>query len=170
MGSFRVYHDMLEDYEIHSLSPAMFRFYFHLKCVFSKYGGKLADIDDARWCMRIKSEAKFRRQLEILENAGLIFINEGGGVSIAVRPYEDMRPPAHVWKAARERIFERDNYTCAYCGERGGKLECDHIIPVARGGTHDDANLTTACFPCNRSKRDKTVEEWRGQGGTHSID
>ena len=50
--------------------------------------------------------------------------------------------------------------TCAYCGQRGGRLECDNIIPVSRGGLHDDVNLTTSCFTCNRKKRTKTAEEF----------
>ena len=70
------------------------------------------------------------------------------------------RPPIAEWREIRERIFARDDYTCTYCGDRGGKLECDHIYPVAKGGTHEDSNLTTACFKCNRSKRSKTLEEW----------
>lgn len=76
-----------------------------------------------------------------------------------MRPGRD-RPGESVWAVLRSEVFERDNYTCTYCGERGGKLECDHIIPVAKGGGHDLANLTTACRPCNRSKRDKTLAEW----------
>ncbi len=71
------------------------------------------------------------------------------------------RPLAHVWNQIRQRIFARDDYTCHYCGERGKRLECDHVVPVARGGAHDDDNLVTACFKCNRSKRDKLVDEWR---------
>lgn len=70
------------------------------------------------------------------------------------------RPPIAEWREIRERIFARDNYTCSYCGVRGTKLECDHIYPVARGGTHEDSNLTTACLKCNRSKRSKTLAEW----------
>ena len=70
------------------------------------------------------------------------------------------RPPAHEWRVIRDRVFERDDYTCGYCGARGGKLECDHIVPVSRGGSHHDDNLLTACFTCNRSKRDKLVSEW----------
>lgn len=70
------------------------------------------------------------------------------------------RPSSAEWSAIRARIFERDNYTCQYCGERGKKLECDHVYPVSRGGTHDDDNLKTACRSCNRNKRNKTVEEW----------
>lgn len=71
------------------------------------------------------------------------------------------RLPANEWRVVRARIFERDSYTCTYCGARGVKLECDHIVPVARGGSFLDENLTTACFTCNRSKRDKLVSEWR---------
>ncbi|WP_413789550.1 HNH endonuclease [Limnobacter olei] len=71
------------------------------------------------------------------------------------------RPPIDVWKQTRERIFSRDDYTCTYCGKRGGELECDHIHPVAKGGTHEDSNLVTACKPCSRDKGTKTVSEWR---------
>lgn len=70
------------------------------------------------------------------------------------------RPMANEWIETRQRIFKRDNYTCRYCSIRGGRLECDHVVPVSRGGSHEDDNLATACFTCNRSKRDKTVEEW----------
>lgn len=53
-----------------------------------------------------------------------------------------------------------DDYACTYCGDIVGPFECDHVKPVARGGPSTIENLTTACFTCNRSKRDKTVEEW----------
>lgn len=76
-------------------------------------------------------------------------------------PFTDPeRPPAHIWRALRNEVFERDTYTCQYCGAAWVCLECDHIIPVSRGGSHDRENLTTACFRCNRAKRDKTPEEW----------
>jgi hypothetical protein len=71
-----------------------------------------------------------------------------------------LRPSAEVWNKIRANIFKRDNYTCQYCGEYGKKLECDHVIPVSRGGSHQDDNLVAACFKCNRSKRDKLIEEW----------
>ena len=71
------------------------------------------------------------------------------------------RPSQKIWAEIRTRIFLRDNFTCQYCGEYGKRLECDHILPVSRGGGHGDENLATACFACNRSKRNKLVDEWR---------
>ncbi len=73
------------------------------------------------------------------------------------------RPSIDEWKVIRERIFARDDYTCRYCGARGGYLECDHVHPVSRGGSSADSNLSTACKACNRDKGSKTLEEWRGQ-------
>lgn len=64
----------------------------------------------------------------------------------------------------RKGIFERDNYTCKYCGQIGGRLEIDHAIPIARGGDSKEENLVTSCYRCNRSKRIKTpceFEAWR---------
>ena len=72
-----------------------------------------------------------------------------------------LRPPANEWRQLREEVFARDDYTCHYCGARGVRLECDHVIAVARGGTHLLTNLVTACYPCNRSKAAKSVDEWR---------
>lgn len=65
------------------------------------------------------------------------------------------------WRSLRARIFARDGYRCVYCGAKGVPLQCDHIIPQSRGGSNDPANLATACRMCNRSKADRTPEEWR---------
>jgi len=35
------------------------------------------------------------------------------------------------FKLWREAVFKRDNYTCRFCGERGGVLHPDHIKPFA---------------------------------------
>lgn len=73
---------------------------------------------------------------------------------------------AKLWKRIGKQVFERDHYTCKYCGQVGGKLEVDHMIPIVRGGTNDVTNLATSCRHCNRQKHDKTVSEflkWRGE-------
>jgi hypothetical protein len=64
------------------------------------------------------------------------------------------------WKVITKRIFERDKYTCQYCDQVGGILECDHIIPFSEGGSDEDNNLTTACRKCNRRKKNKSVAEF----------
>jgi len=53
-------------------------------------------------------------------------------------------------------ILRRDGFTCRYCGRNGNSatLEVDHIDPKANGGLDAEENLVTACFPCNRGKRD----------------
>jgi len=69
------------------------------------------------------------------------------------------------WINLRTRIFRRDNYTCTYCGKRGGELQCDHIFPASLGGCDDEENLTTACKPCNQRKAALTPEQWRNRCG-----
>jgi len=55
----------------------------------------------------------------------------------------------------RSEIFQRDNFTCVYCGKKNIPLCIDHFIPVKYGGTDDKENLRTSCFKCNSEKRDK---------------
>ena len=115
------------------------------------------DCDEAAYFLRCEG-ADITNILDALETLGRV--HQG----VVVRWSEDFidadRPSPHRWSIIRTRVFERDDYTCQYCGARGGKLECDHVHPVARGGQHDDSNLVTACLPCNRSKRDKFLHEW----------
>ena len=67
-----------------------------------------------------------------------------------------------ISKALRDRILERDNYTCQYCGKSRWKdevkLEVDHIIPISKGGTDDINNLTTSCRKCNRKKMNRILK------------
>ena len=57
-------------------------------------------------------------------------------------------------KKLRRKIFERDNFTCVYCGARSYEepLEIDHVIPRCKGGTDNENNLVTSCRKCNRMK------------------
>lgn len=60
----------------------------------------------------------------------------------------------------RFQVFKDDSYCCQLCGgsaRDGKKLEVDHKIAVARGGTNDRSNLWTLCFECNRGKRTHEV-------------
>lgn len=63
---------------------------------------------------------------------------------------------ALIKRSARFAVFERDGFACRYCGRRPPEvvLEVDHLVPKSRGGTNQRTNLVTACFDCNRGKRD----------------
>jgi len=54
------------------------------------------------------------------------------------------------WRKIRERILQRDGYTCQQCGGEGTTV--DHILPRSAGGGDDDWNLQCLCTKCNYSK------------------
>ncbi len=65
------------------------------------------------------------------------------------------------YKIWREAVFERDNYTCRFCGERGGKLNADHIKPFAYFPELRLAidNGRTLCVSCHK-KTDTYLNRW----------
>jgi 5-methylcytosine-specific restriction endonuclease McrA len=60
-----------------------------------------------------------------------------------------------MWTA----VMRRDNSLCRYCGARA--TEVDHVEPWSRGGLTVVGNLAAACQACNRSKGDRTPDEWQ---------
>ncbi len=55
-------------------------------------------------------------------------------------------------------IFQRDAFTCQYCGRTpkdGVKLHIDHILPLDKGGDNNESNLITSCESCNLEKHDQ---------------
>lgn len=104
-------------------------------------------------------------QVAELEGQGLIEITKNSEWKLSPRfvSPECQRLPLHLWQPIRLQVFLRDGFVCTYCGAKGVSLECDHVVPISKGGTNDLSNLTTACVKCNRDKRDKTPEEWLGR-------
>lgn len=64
---------------------------------------------------------------------------------------------------SKKAVFYRDNYTCAYCGDKFAlsKLTQDHVIPVCQGGLKSWENIVTACHECNSKKGGRTPDEAR---------
>ena len=62
---------------------------------------------------------------------------------------------------SRIHILQRDGFRCQYCGRKLpiSRLNFDHVIPRARGGSTNWENIVTACYPCNQRKGDRTPVE-----------
>ena len=61
----------------------------------------------------------------------------------------------HNLNSLRNKVFERDEYTCQICGKtihQGAVLCIDHIIPKILGGKSKLNNLQTLCVQCNSIK------------------
>lgn len=72
-----------------------------------------------------------------------------------------------------DKVIERDNGICYICGCRTTKEDhyysrgwftigdsyptIDHVVPLARGGTHTWDNVRLACHRCNSEKRDSVA-------------
>jgi len=56
-------------------------------------------------------------------------------------------------------IYAACDNKCVYCGSKE-RLELDHVVAIAAGGSHTQDNLTLACQSCNRSKGAKPLDEW----------
>jgi hypothetical protein len=152
---FRLHDELLDDPAVGLLPDKYFKTWISLLCAVSKHGPSIIKADGFAKYIRV-SKRHLTKALALFKERGLVVDGQ-----IKHFRTELARLGNSEWSTIRGMVFERDNYTCAYCGERGGKLECDHIIPHSRGGSDEMGNLTTACFSCNRSKRAKTPEEWR---------
>jgi hypothetical protein len=65
---------------------------------------------------------------------------------------------------SRHDVCERDEWTCQICGKKVDQRKIaphpksptlDHIIPLAKGGTHEPKNVQLAHFLCNSVKGDR---------------
>jgi 5-methylcytosine-specific restriction endonuclease McrA len=63
--------------------------------------------------------------------------------------------------AVRREVWERDGHQCAFVGENGRRcearrgLECDHIVPAARGGESSVANVRLLCRAHNQFEAER---------------
>jgi 5-methylcytosine-specific restriction endonuclease McrA len=92
-----------------------------------------------------------------------------------IRAHRELRQAIGARRRSRELAAEGDytteqwvallqsyRYCCAYCGAEG-RLEPDHRVPLARGGTNFIENILPACHRCNSRKRLLTEEEFRAR-------
>jgi len=103
----------------------------------------------------------YRGKAEMLENGtGLIHsASYTFPVPSVIRLAYMIKRPRPERKLTRLEVFNRDQYTCQYCGKEARQLTLDHVIPRYQGGEHTWENVVSACIPCNRRKAGKTLEQ-----------
>jgi 5-methylcytosine-specific restriction endonuclease McrA len=65
-----------------------------------------------------------------------------------------------------KRLLEAQEWRCkaCQCDLHVSGYHRDHIMPLALGGAHEDANIQILCPFCNLSKGAKSPTPMRGQG------
>lgn len=65
-------------------------------------------------------------------------------------------------KTIRAYLLEKCGYTCQYCGgtTKDKRLEVEHMISRANGGSSKLKNLTIACCACNKTKDNRNLDVW----------
>ncbi|MEO0986187.1 MAG: HNH endonuclease [Cyanobacteria bacterium J06639_14] len=65
-----------------------------------------------------------------------------------------------VPEVIRARVRQRAGNRCEYCLSPQalvmGRLQSDHVFPIAKGGSDSEENLCLACELCNQYKWTKT--------------
>jgi 5-methylcytosine-specific restriction endonuclease McrA len=103
----------------------------------------------------------FSGKAEMLEN-GVGFIHTSNSqypLPSVIRLAYLVKRPRPQPKLTRVEIFNRDHYTCQYCGKQSHQLTLDHVKPRNQGGKHTWDNLVSACAACNRKKAGRTPEQ-----------
>ncbi len=74
------------------------------------------------------------------------------------RRHLDRHPNEQRRESIRQRVLERDHFSCRYCGAQpeSDRLVAEHVI---NGGPTTMENLVTACRGCNVRKGKRTYEE-----------
>jgi len=101
---------------------------------------------------------------EMFERNRLRFVRKPGTITKKIaencRKCAKQRRARGVKYTKWEHVKARWDYYaggCYLCGKPADTL--DHVIPIARGGTHFPANLRPSCRTCNSRKGAKALNE-----------
>ncbi len=102
-----------------------------------------------------------RGKAEVIENGRgeLHAMNASVPIPSVVRLTQFVRRPRLQKRLTRFEVFNRDKYTCQYCGRESRDITLDHIIPKSRAGSHEWDNVVACCFACNLRKAGQTPAE-----------
>lgn len=111
-----------------------------------------------RWCMEAETEKERLYRYESIA----IYALHGAESSVPLPPgiiaqidldnrhIGRFTPEYNAWRTA---VFTRDNFTCAVCGQVGGRLNAHHIKPYAAYPElrYEIDNGITLCEECHRA-------------------
>jgi hypothetical protein len=100
-----------------------------------------------------------RETVEFVETGYPVGPRERWGYEGPITP----RLSEREWWPLRNAVVSEADSTCHYCGDQGETMCADHVVPLSRGGTNERDNLVCCCIPCNSSKADRLLSEWKGR-------
>ena len=108
----------------------------------AKEKNRLAHIGNKAWNKGIK----------YLAITGEKHPNWKGGISKTNKTERQLAMETIEYKFWRTSVFERDCFTCVECGEKGGKLQADHIKPWRdyKKLRYKISNGRTLCVECHK--------------------
>lgn len=109
---------------------------------------KLMKLDLAQWTSLLK-------QTDTLETTMFGYDAHGKIIKTLYRKSQRQIDSAIQWA-----VFQRDGYSCLYCGRTGVPLTVDHIFLWEKGGPSTMENLVAACRRCNKERGNTEYDEW----------
>jgi hypothetical protein len=73
----------------------------------------------------------------------------------------------HKWRKQRERVLQRDQYSCFYCQAEANTV--DHLIARVKGGDDSLDNLVACCNRCNVRKGSRAMGVFLGRSDTPPV-
>lgn len=73
------------------------------------------------------------------------------------------------WRRLVEAVKVRDHYTCRMCRKLTEEGDCDHVVPLHKGGKDALPNLQWLCRPCHADKTERESAEAQGRKVTVRI-
>lgn len=116
------------------------------------------------------SVAIVKNAMNVLSNAGLVSVKNDGTIVVRKKPESSRDRQSSKYRNWRNSVFERDNYTCAMCGMRGGRLNAHHIkswvsTPDLRYDVENGVTLCTSCH-IKHHREERTARKWQQANAT----
>ena len=95
------------------------------------------------------------RQTDLLETEVLANSSDGTLAKVVIR-----KSTRSIEQNVSWNVYQRDGYSCRYCGITGVPLTVDHLVLWEEGGPSIVANLVAADRGCNRRRGNLPYDQW----------